>query len=87
MLLCLFGYASKYLYIFNLYMTPLAERDKHINCLEQQIKLHKNFLGGRVIKLSETNANKLRTLKRYLKHNGYSGEKDLETINALLMQN
>ena len=64
-------------------MTTLAARDKLINHLQEQIRAHKNFLGS---KITETDANKLRTLKSYLKDNGRGGEKDLETINALLMQ-
>jgi hypothetical protein len=85
MLSCLFGYASKHLYIFNLYMTTLAKRDKIINHLQGLIEENRRFSGG--TKLSNEEADKLRTLDDYLKDNGRGGEKDLATINALLSQN
>lgn len=65
-------------------MTTLAARDKLINHLQQQIQAHKNFLGGG---LSHEEAAKLRHLKDYLEEIGRGGEKDLATINALLMHN
>ena len=66
-------------------MTTLAERDKMINPLQGLIKENRRFLGG--TKLSNEEADKLRTLDDYLKDNGRGGEKDLATINALLSQN
>ena len=65
-------------------MTTLAERDKLINHLQEQIQAHKNFLGS---KLSPDDIVKLRNLKGYLEGIGRGGEKDLAKIDALLMQN
>jgi hypothetical protein len=65
-------------------MTTLAARDKLINHLQEQIQFHKNLLGN---KLSDEEAAKLRNLKDYLEKIGRGGEKDLATINALLMHN
>lgn len=67
-------------------MNTLAERDKLINHLQSLIEGHKQFLGGGV-KLTDEEKNKLRTLEDYLKNIGRGGEKDLETVSALLTQN
>lgn len=62
----------------------LAERDKLINHLQDQINIHKNFLGGG-IKLSNKEKDKLKTLESYLKEYGSGKEKnDLDTIYSLL---
>ena len=66
-------------------MTTLAKRDKIINHLQGLIEENRRFSGG--TKLSNEEADKLRTLDDYLKDNGRGGEKDLATINALLSQN
>jgi len=68
-------------------MTTLAERDKLINHLQSLIAGHKLFLGGGGSRLTEEEQNKLKTLEDYLKNIGRGGEKDLETVSALLTQN
>lgn len=68
-------------------MNTLAERDKLINHLQSLINRHKQFLGGGAVKLTDEEKNKLKTLEDYLKNIGRGGEKDLETVSALLTQN
>jgi hypothetical protein len=60
----------------------LAERDKLINHLQGLIEQNTRFLGG--TKLTKDEKEKLRTLESYLKDNDRGGEKDLQTIDALL---
>ena len=68
-------------------MTTLAERDNIINHLQRLIVGNKMFLGGGGSQLTEEERHKLGGLKNYLEDIGRGGEKDLETISALLMQN
>lgn len=68
-------------------MNALAERDNLINHLQSLINGHKLFLGGGGVKLTDEEKNKLKTLEDYLKNIGRGGEKDLETVSALLTQN
>ena len=64
-------------------MSDLAARDKLINHLQEQIRKHKNFLGGG---LKPDDIAKLRNLKGYLEEIGRGGENDLAKIDSLLMQ-
>jgi hypothetical protein len=69
-------------------MTSLADRDKLINHLKDQIAGYKSFLRGGGEKLiNDEEATELRKLKSYLEGIGRGGEKDLAKIDALLMQN
>jgi hypothetical protein len=69
-------------------MTSLADRDKLISHLQDQIDGYKTFLRGGGVKLiTDDEASELRNLKQYLEGIGRGGEKDLATINALLTQN
>lgn len=65
-------------------MTTLAERDKMINHLQGLIEENNRFLG--CTKLTNEEADKLRTLETYLNDNGRGEKKDLATINSLLSQ-
>jgi hypothetical protein len=82
-----YGITAKHLYIFNLYMTTLAERDKLINHLQSLISSHKMFLGGSGVQLTAEERNKLGNLKEYLEGIGRGGEKGLKTVTSLLSQN
>lgn len=69
-------------------MKTLAERDKMISELENQIKIHTKFLKGG-IKKDNTNKEKLFELKEYLEHimkKGGSVLNDLNTVSVLLSE-
>ncbi len=70
------------IYIFLIYiMTSLADRDKLISHLQDQIDGYNAFLGGGT-RLTEEEKDKLRVLESYLKEHGE--KKDLETIASLI---
>jgi len=65
-------------------VNTLADRDKLINHLQDQINSHMNFLGGGV-KLSNEEKEKLKTLESYLKEYGSGKDKrDLDAVSSLL---